>query len=140
MEAAVGLAGSAAGFLSLAIEVTKILTEFVNNVKLAPEEARALSTEVSTLCHIAETLVELLRSDDPIDGVYNDEYILYSIIEACRGHMVAIQKRLLKLSNCDTEKSGNVMGRLKWPFHRDECMQTVQTLRHYVQTLQVLLI
>jgi hypothetical protein len=43
-----------AGFLSLALEISKILKAYVDGVKSAPEEARNLLVEVTALCHALE--------------------------------------------------------------------------------------
>ncbi|CCX33627.1 hypothetical protein FPQ18DRAFT_91166 [Pyronema domesticum] len=60
-----GLSASIASFLSLAIELSKMPTNYSNTVKSAPQEVSGLTIEVEALSHVLEKLVEILRNDDP---------------------------------------------------------------------------
>jgi hypothetical protein len=53
-----------AGFLSLALEVIKILIDYVGAVKSAPNEARELQTEITALCHPLRELFNFLRQKE----------------------------------------------------------------------------
>jgi hypothetical protein len=52
-----------AGFLSLAMEISRILTAYIGNVKSAPDDAHNLLKEILALCHVLEQPVTLLRND-----------------------------------------------------------------------------
>lgn len=77
------LSASVAGFLSLAIKITKILGSYVTNVQSAPAEARELTTQVTALCHVLETVVNVLRSDDIEATSFERPSVLFSVIQAC---------------------------------------------------------
>ncbi|KAI5812827.1 hypothetical protein BZA77DRAFT_346729 [Pyronema omphalodes] len=136
------LSASAAGLLSLAIEVTKILTGYISAVKSAPQDASELNTEMLALCHILEKLVEILRSDDDIgidsEASFNDQSVLRSVISVCQEHITTVYKRIAKLRS--TDKISRLVERMVWPLKKDECQQSVRVVHRYVQTLQVLLV
>lgn len=131
------LSASIAGLLSLSLEVTKILTNFFSIVKSASSEASSLVTEVTALSHVLETLFEILRSDDPEVTTFNEQSVLCSIISAYQEHIGSLFKTIMKLRSVKTE---GVLGRLAWPYKKEDCLNRVQILHRYVQTLQVLLI
>lgn len=56
------LSAGVAGVLSLALEMTKILTVYVSDVESAPEEARGLLIEASALCSVLDQLVNFLQT------------------------------------------------------------------------------
>jgi hypothetical protein len=58
------ISAGVAGFLSLAIEISKILTAYVGSVKSAPEEAQQLLQEVSALYNVSKQLAQVLRNDE----------------------------------------------------------------------------
>jgi hypothetical protein len=103
------LSASIAGLLSLSLEVTKILTNFLSTVKSAPSEANSLTTEVTALSQVLETLVEVLRSDDSEVTTFDEQSILCSIISACQEHIGSLFKTITKLRSVET---AGVLGRL----------------------------
>jgi hypothetical protein len=131
------LSASIAGLLSLSLEVTKILTNFLSTVKSAPSEANSLTTEVTALSQVLETLVEILRSDDSEVTTFDEQSILCSIISACQEHIGSLFKTITKLRS--GEMAG-VLGRLAWPYKKEDCLNSAQILHRYVRTPQVLLI
>jgi hypothetical protein len=133
-----GLSASVAGFLSLAIEVTKILNAYVNDVKDAPQEASELNTKATILSDVLEKLIEILRSDDVEATTFDDQSLLFLVVKSCDRHMNFVYKKIAKLRNTDKVKA--LMGRVLWPFQKDACLQSIETLHQYAQTLQHLLV
>ncbi|KAI5786234.1 hypothetical protein FPQ18DRAFT_308786 [Pyronema domesticum] len=117
------LSASAAGLLSLAIEVTKILTSYTSAVKSAPQDASELNTEILALGHILEKLVEILRIDhDAGTGggtSFDEQSVLRSVMSACQEHIAAVYKRVAKLHS--TDKVSSLVERMVWPLKKDEC-------------------
>jgi hypothetical protein len=147
------LAASVSGFLSLTIELTKIIRAYIAAAKSAPQEASELTTELSALSHVLDTLVDILESDDfdVTSSSFDKKSILRSIISASQNHVAAINQKLRKqmqhgkqdkksksaASRC-VDKIAELAAQMTWLFQRDECREIVQTLHRYVQTLQVL--
>lgn len=144
------LAASISGFLSLSIELSKILGAYISAAKSAPEEASEMLTEVSCLCHVLDILVDTLDSEDSEFGVFENDSVLCTIIRACQTLVAGVHKKLSKKTQQgkqgrqsrfrSVEKMAEVMEQLKWPFQKEECQESVQALHRHVQTLQVLLI
>lgn len=134
---ALGLSSSVAGFLSLAIELSKILNTYINDVKDAPQEASELSTKVSILSHVLEKSVDILRSDNMETNTFDEQSLLFSVVKSCEHHVNFVYKKLAKLRNIDKVAS---MRRVLWPFQKDVCLQSIETLHRYAQTLRHLLI
>jgi hypothetical protein len=113
----ISLSASVAGFLSLAIELTKLISTFIGDVKSAPQEASDLHTEIAALSLVLEKLTNILWSDSPDDGEeIGEQSILVLVISACQSHVAAIYKKLSKLRTSDKMKES--MGRIVWPFQR----------------------
>jgi hypothetical protein len=139
MSDPLSMLASIAGIVGVSIEITKTLTGLVTSVKSAPKEASQLTTEVSALHHVLETLTPVLEADDFKNYTFDEESILYSIIVACEENIALINAKTTKLRNA-SKITGISLARLVWPFKREECLESIQTLHRYVQTLQVLLI
>lgn len=134
------LSTGAAGLLSLAIEVTRILHNYISGVRSAPQDASELNTEDSALCHVLVTLVEDLRNNDinTKGKAFDDQSILRAVITECQKLIAAVYKKISKLKS--TDKTAVLIARITWPFQKEEYQEAVRTLHRYVQTLQVLLI
>ncbi|KAI5813238.1 hypothetical protein BZA77DRAFT_128768 [Pyronema omphalodes] len=144
------IAASVSGFLSLSIELSKILGAYISAAKSAPKEASDMMTEVSSLCQVLDILVDTLDSDDCEFSVFENDSVLCTIIRECQTLVVGLHKKLSKKTQegkqgrqsrfRSVDKIMEVMEQFKWPFQKEECQERVQTLHKYVQTLQVLLI
>jgi hypothetical protein len=78
---------------------------------------------------------EILRGDE-VSGTFDSQSILRSVLDACQGHVTTVYKKLAKLNS--TNKATVLMGKIAWPFHKDECQQCSRALHEYTLTLQVL--
>jgi hypothetical protein len=97
-----------AGFLSLAIEITKILSTYISDVKSAPEDAKTLLAEVTALCSVLEDLVKFLRYD--FKGNFTPTSTLYAAILACQKEIQNLSK---KLDNLQGRSENKVKGIIK---------------------------
>lgn len=121
-----------AGFLSLTIEITKVLKEYIGNVKSAKEDALTLSTELASLGFVLNQLVKFLRSNDSdLQGTCFDQTsVLHSVIAICKDKLEHVYKRLEKFHKAVTAgKLHGLFERLKWPFEKEECESAIKTLR-----------
>ncbi|KAI5808432.1 hypothetical protein BZA77DRAFT_348101 [Pyronema omphalodes] len=114
-----------AGFLSLALEITKTLKAYVNDVKSAPKESRNLLAEVTALCHILERLEQFLRKE--YTGNFEKTSALFVAIEACRDQITEIYNKVKKIE---------FLERLKWPFRKEDYERTISTVQRFTQTFQ----
>jgi hypothetical protein len=69
------------GFLSLALDITQILSTYIGEAKSAPEDAQNLLTEVTSLSYILSQLVKFLRKD--AKGNFENTSALCLVIRAC---------------------------------------------------------
>jgi hypothetical protein len=126
------LSASIVGFISLAIEVTKILGVFIGDVKSAPQEATDLMTEVAALVNVLQTLVEDLREDHG-ETIFEEQAVLCTVISACQVQVSEIYAKLAKLRR--TTKVMRTVARLTWSFQKDECLERLQTIHRYMSKL-----
>jgi len=122
------------GFLSLTIEISKILNTYVSDVKSAPKDAQILLTEVNALSHVLDQLVKFLQNEEVKGNSFDQTSVLYSVIIVGQTTLERLEKKLNRLQGED--KVAKVLERFKWPLSKDECQQTVQTLHRCAQTFE----
>ncbi|KAI5798521.1 hypothetical protein FPQ18DRAFT_322393 [Pyronema domesticum] len=123
----------AAGFLSLALEISKILKAYVDGVESAPEEARNLLVEVTALCHALGQLVQFLQKD--YEGNFAQTSALVVATDACKDQITNLYKKLKKIE-VRSGKVSQLMERLKWPFRKEDYDSTISTIQRFTQTFQ----
>jgi hypothetical protein len=89
------LSTGVAGFLSLALEISKILGAYVSDYKSAREDAKDLITEVDTLCHMLDQLVRFLRNDAKCN--FQPTSALCLVIKSCQEQIQDLYKKLGKI-------------------------------------------
>jgi uncharacterized protein Yka (UPF0111/DUF47 family) len=124
-----------AGFLSLALQISKILKAYVDGVKSAPEEARNLLAEVTALCHVLEQFMRFLEED--YNGNFAETSALVVAIEAYKDQITKLYKKIKKIEvSCEKSKIAQVMERLKWPLRKEDYDSTISTVQRFTQTFQ----
>ena len=119
------------GFLLLAIELVKILTEYTNTVKSAPSEAHTLLTELVSLSQALKQLTDFLKK--PEHGVsFNETSVLCSVVTICDMKIKNLHVKLEKFRS-----TGGMGDSWKWPFQKQECLEITQTLHHCAATIQL---
>jgi hypothetical protein len=91
-----------AGFLSLALEISKILGVYIGDVKSSPEDANNLLIEVAAFCHVLEQLIKFLRRDFTENITLSSA--LYVAITACQDHIQNLYKKIEKLQTPRTKR------------------------------------
>jgi hypothetical protein len=79
----VSLSASIAGLLSLSIEITKPLNEYITGVKSAPTEAQSLLNEIMALNSVLEQLTKFLQSEDAKGIAFDQTSALRTVIAFC---------------------------------------------------------
>ena len=119
------------GFLSLAIELVSILTEYTNTAKPVPDDAQKLLTEVASLSRVLQQLTNFLKKPDNSTN-FHEASVLCSVVTVCDVRIKNLHSKLEKIRSV-----GKTNGQWRWPFQRQECLDIVQTLRHCAETIQL---
>lgn len=114
-----------AGFLSLAIELTKILKQFTDEVQSA--DAHTLLVETTALCEGMKKLRIFLQTEAKSD--LSNSSALRLVIAICGDKIQKLHSKLTQFHN-----SRKRAQRLVWPFDKREYAETVEFLRHCTQT------
>ncbi|KAF8462760.1 hypothetical protein BDZ91DRAFT_330752 [Kalaharituber pfeilii] len=124
------IATGIAGFVPLAIEIGKILKEYISQFKEAPKDAQTILTEITALRYVLQQLTVFLRKEE-INGInFHETSALCSVINICGDKIKDLHAKLTKF------RAGNFKDRLRWPFHRQECLEVAETLHHCAQTIE----
>ena len=116
-----------AGFFSLAIEITKILKQYINEVKSAYADAHTFLVETTALCGCLEQFIKFLRCGAAIGNLPNSS-ALRLIIAICDDKVRKLHAKLMKFHN-----SRGLTQRFTWPFDKGEYSETIAFLRHCTQ-------
>lgn len=119
-----------AGLISLAIELSKITSEFVGSVKRAPESIRDLSQELLSLNHVLGRLDIFLKTQDNL-GSFAETAALISTEQFCLTRLKNMYEKLRR----STE--GGKMRRMAWPFSEKENKETILALYRCSQTFEL---
>jgi hypothetical protein len=128
-----------AGFLSLALEISKILSAYISDVKSAPSDVENLLQEFKSLCTVLDQLINLLKDD--VKGDFQLTSALCVAITACRELVQELYKKVGKL-RCkpDSGATGKIKEIVKrtveWPLKKEELSSTLVALHRFVQTFQ----
>ena len=116
-----------AGFLALAVEVTKILKQYIDEVNSAYADAHTLLVETTGLCDCLEKFIKFLQSGAPSN--LPNSSALRLIIAICEDKIRKLHTKLAKFHN-----SRKLAQRFAWPFDKREYTETIEFLRHCTQT------
>jgi hypothetical protein len=128
------IAASVAGVVSLTLEVTQILHNYYSNVESAPKDIENLKREVEALSKVLEQLETFLNRG----GVKGNSFdqtasVLASTIKDCKNTLDNLKKGLTMPIR---EGIPKVLGRLIWPFRKDQVQKMVDSLTRYNQIFQ----
>jgi hypothetical protein len=125
-----------AGFLSLALELAKSLSNYASGVKSAPADANLLYMEITALCNVLEDLIKFLRAEASRgdQSAFQQESYLYSAIGLCQADIQKLYHKFEKFHGVD--KIARLLEQLKWPLRKDDCDRTVNMLQRFSQTFQ----
>ncbi|KAF8461536.1 hypothetical protein BDZ91DRAFT_683925, partial [Kalaharituber pfeilii] len=124
------LATGITGFLAIALDVGKILSDYISQYSSVPTDAQTLLEEITALSDVLKQLVKFLEEKD-VKQDFHETSVLCRVIDLCKDKITSLRSILVKL-----KKSGGFPDRLRWPFRKQECMDLALTLHHCAQTLQ----
>ena len=113
------------------MEVVKILNDYTSTAKAAPADAQTLLTEVASLSQVLQQLRDFLRKPDHNIN-FRETSVLCSVVAICDVKVKTLHSALDKFRS-----GGAKRDRMKWPFQKQECLDTVRTLHHCAQTIQL---
>ena len=119
------------GFLLLAIELVKILTEYTTTIKSAPSEAQTLLTELVSLTQALQQLTDFLKKPEHSVS-FHETSVLCSVVAICDTRIKNLHAKLDKFRS-----AGGIRDNWKWPFQKQECLEITQTLHHCAATIQL---
>ena len=128
-------ATSVAGLLSLAIQVSQILSNQIRTVKNAPKDAQDLLDELQGLCQVLTSLEEFLKAQALKGYLFQGTSLLVGAIKGCHDKIQAVKPRLEKL----VRKQGfaQIIERGKWYYDHDEHQELVTSLHRYLAIFQM---
>lgn len=134
------IASGIAGFLSLAMEITKILVDYTANVKSAPSDVTKMLEEVDALVEVLEQLKDFLEDNsdtisETIKNGFQENSALSTALKICKTEIEKLRRVLHKFKVRRTDKAWlDKLQRLKWPFSKEECLEITQRLNRCSQT------
>jgi spore germination protein YaaH len=134
------ISAAVAGFLGVAVQISGILQDCVTGVQSAPEEARNLLSEVTTLSNVLQNLVKFLRGEDLKGRSFDKGSVLHIAIEAYQNRLQQLYVKLGKLRISSSGKIAGLVERITWPLKKDGYQQTVTELQRLAQTFQFSLV
>lgn len=135
MMDALTLATSVAGLLSLAIQVSQILSDQIRTVANAPQDAQDLLDELQLLRQVLTSLEAFLKAQAAKGYVFEGTSVLVNAIRGCGDKITAVKLRLEKL----VRKQGvaQLIERGKWFYDHAERHDLVTSLHRYLGMFQI---
>jgi hypothetical protein len=135
MMDALTLATSVAGLLSLAIQVSQMLSDQIRTVKNAPQDAQDLLDELQLLRQVLTSLEAFLKAQALKGCVFKGTSVLVNAISGCGDKITAVKLRLEKL----VRKQGvaQLIERGKWFYDHAEHQDLVTSLHRYLGMFQI---
>ena len=127
------IALSVAGLASQALGVTQLLHGYCTDVKSALKDAKNLAQEAETLGKVLKQLEMFLNEDSNGTHFHQTASVLACTVDACRATLSDLETGL-KASGKDGV--GKIMGRLMWPFRKQQVQNMVECLKRYNQIFQ----
>ncbi|KAK2764031.1 hypothetical protein FQN54_009650 [Arachnomyces sp. PD_36] len=128
------------GFLSLALQVGKILYDYSSSVKNAPEEVQDLLDEVNALAEVLEQLRDLLQEPDMITRLpdFSPRSVLYKVLGKAGDELKGLYRTLSNSSLAkekDKNKLERAFARLQWPLGKTGPQDSTRRLYQLSQAL-----
>jgi hypothetical protein len=123
------IVASAAGLVSLALELSKTCSSYADTASRAQEEIERLLEEAKLLHHVLQQLEDFLRNraNSTNDDSFSQALFLSTTIISCKSHIDVLLNKL-KANKRDTK--------WKWPFKKDDCEKSVAVSQRYSHTFQ----
>jgi hypothetical protein len=130
VAAAIGAAASAAGLLSLTIQVIQISQKYISSVRNTSKTIRNYFRELEIIRLVLQDFHSFVESND-------GNCASYTALQACSEELECLRSKLDK--RMDPSSSTNRFNRLTWPFAEDETKRLTEVLHRYQCSLHMLL-
>ncbi|KAI0384705.1 hypothetical protein F5Y04DRAFT_293031 [Hypomontagnella monticulosa] len=137
----IGLAASVAGLMSLGLQVTNGVVQYINAFKSRQEELVFLRQQNNTL---STTLSAIQRSSSRLQA-QSAEFTaaMAQGVQSCQHELSAAEDLCADLSNCDRStwatRLNSKKGKITYAFHRPKIQQLAQRLQQANEVLQLAL-
>ena len=123
------IAAGAAGFLSLTIQLTQILTAYISTAKSADQDVKDILKEAESLKDALEHFMKFVEAEG-LQGNFHASSALCRIIDSSNSKVRRLVDKLLEIQG---SKSKQLFKSLKWPFKKQDCIEIVGTLQRCIQ-------
>ncbi|KAL9095584.1 MAG: hypothetical protein Q9165_002016 [Trypethelium subeluteriae] len=125
---------SIVGLFSLAVELTKIISEYSCGVADAPRNASDLLKELASLRHVLQRLGEFLKHDQATSAAFDQSSALFETSAVCRDRLLELLERFQKVK---AKKLSRIIQRLVWPLDEKETTRVLEALHRWTQTFSL---
>ena len=125
-----------AGLISLAIEVTKITSDFASNVKGASGQVHDLLNELVAVKDVLQQFDTFLKTQDSL-GPFAETCALISTEQYCAVKLKQLYEKLRRLTEGGKLRRG--LHALAWPYKETENAEIILSLHRCAQTFQLAL-
>lgn len=125
------------GLLSLTIQITQLLADYVSSVQDAPIFATEVAGETSVLSLILKELQEFLRDAHQQSETKIDLHSLQQILEDCTATMLHLDAQMTGLKGFGAGKQ--LKQRFKWAYKEAAITQSLGRLQNHKRSLTLLL-
>ncbi|KAI9759600.1 MAG: hypothetical protein M1840_003251 [Geoglossum simile] len=117
-----------AGLVSLTVQLSRIVSNYIAGVKSAAVE---LSTMLTVLNSTLSRLSTFLCEENANGSSFAYTSVLFSTTGACKAKLQLLND---KLDTADGRRIGRAINQLKWPLDEKRTRMAVQDLQAYIQT------
>lgn len=128
------LAFGVAGLTSLALELNKIVTEYIASVKRTSTESRELAAELSALSHVLKKLDLFLSNKSAKFPSFDNTSVLYSVTTSCHGKLNQLKSILQDFMNASEGRKWYRSA--AWPLRKEEHLQNISILHRCMQIFE----
>ena len=125
------IAAGAAGFLSLIIQLTEILTAYISTAKSTEQDAKDILREAECLKDVLEHFEKFVEAEK-LQEKFRAGSALCGIIDLSNSKVKGLVDKLPKVQG---SKSKQLFRSLIWPFKKPDCIEIVGTLQRCIQIL-----
>ncbi|KAJ9149081.1 Zinc finger, ZZ-type [Pleurostoma richardsiae] len=129
------LAASIAGFISLGIEITKIISDYTASVNHAEEESQELETELSALVGSLQALERFLKDHEDSTRPFRESAVLVNATLSCDSFLDHLKTTLGKFMEARRKKGW--CRKLTWPLKKGRHTQTISTIQRFTQVFSL---
>ena len=125
------LAFGIAGLTGLALELNKIISEYIGSVKHASAESCELAAELSALAHVSERLYVFLGNKGAKCKSFDNTSVLYSVTASCHDKLNRPKPILHDFMNASERR--NWYRNIVWPLKKKEHLQIIKILHQCME-------